>query len=62
MGGALTETIETTSAGAAGASGPGPAAVPASELQALPRRERVRALMRAEILEAARKLFQEDGI
>src|SRR5262245_29540883 len=32
------------------------------DLQALPRRERVRALMRQDILDAARRLVQEEGI
>lgn len=38
------------------------AALPGPDLRALPRRERVRALMRQEILDAARKLVQEEGI
>src|SRR5687768_9223510 len=37
-------------------------ALPEPDLRALPRRERVRALMRQEILDAARKLVQEEGI
>ena len=36
--------------------------LPDMDLRALPRRERVRALMRQDILDAARKLVQEEGI
>ena len=56
-----TETIETVPAEAGGDPGAGAAAL-GPDLHALPRRERVRALMRQEILDAARKLLQEEGI
>jgi AcrR family transcriptional regulator len=54
----LAETIETTSDNL----GSGAAGLDTPDLRALPRRERVRALMREEILDAARKLVQEEGI
>ena len=41
---------------------PGVADLPAVDLRSLPRRERVRALMREEILQAARTLVQQEGI
>ncbi len=53
-----TETTAATSDDLTSGANP----LPGPDLHALPRRERVRALMREEILEAARKLVQEEGI
>jgi AcrR family transcriptional regulator len=56
------EIAESIEPAPTGASEGGGTAVLAADLRALPRRERVRALMREEILEAARRLVQEEGI
>jgi AcrR family transcriptional regulator len=63
MAGETTTTIvDRSGADAAGASVELRNAGVGLDLQALPRRERVRALMRQDILDAARRLVQEEGI
>ena len=62
MAGDTTTIIDRSEADAAGASVELRNAGVGLDLQALPRRERVRALMRQDILDAARRLVQEEGI
>ena len=56
------ELVEASNAAAIGEAADEVLGLPGLDLRALPRRERVRALMRQDILDAARRLVQEEGI